>query len=83
MMSSSNLPHISSISFGDDGVEIVYAEPRDVDGLKETGVLQTRIVMCRASLVEAELTELLEDAATLLDAILIIARNPTAGTFGR
>lgn len=80
---NNNLPHIQSINFGDNGVEIVYAEPRDIENLEKTGILRTRVVMCPARLVEDEITELIDDASHLLDKVLLHERNPETTTFRR
>ena len=80
---NNNLPHIQSINFGENGVEIVYAEPADIEAMDKTGILRTRIVMCPARLVQEELAELIDDAAHLLDKILLSERNPETTTFRR
>lgn len=81
---NNNEAHIQSITFGDNGIEIVYAEPRDIENLEATGgILRTRVVLCPARYVEEELGELIDDASQLLDKILLIERTPSAGSFRR
>ena len=77
---NNNMPHISSITFGDGGVEIAYAEPRDIETMESTGILRTRVIMVPIRLVESELDELIDAASDLLDKALIHERNPKATT---
>lgn len=73
-----NQPQISQITFGDDGVEIVYCEPRDIEVLNKTGILNTRYKQIPASLIQDEIAELVETVGDMIDRAAIAERNPDA-----
>lgn len=83
MADINNQPMIQSVTFHDNGVEIVYAEPQDVERLGDSGILRTRVVMCPPHLVEDELRDATEALVDLLDKILIVERNPQPPTARR
>lgn len=72
-----NLPRINSITFVDGAVEVVYAEPRDVEAYQASGILRTRVVTCPVREVEEEMGDLMDSCIQLLDKIALLERNPS------
>ena len=82
-MAEVNEPAIQSITFHEGTVEIVYADPKDIENLRELGILRTRVILSPINLCEDEFRDLQEAAIELLDKILVIERNPTPPAFRR
>lgn len=63
-----NLPLIQQITFGESGVEIVYAEPRDREILEKTGVMNTKVKSIPHRYIQDEILDLIDSAIQVLDA---------------
>lgn len=63
-----NLPLIQQITFGEGGVEIVYAEPRDREILEKTGVMNTKVKNIPHRYIQDEIVDLIDSAVQVLDA---------------
>lgn len=70
---------VQSISFDAEGVEIVWGEERD---LLDNGLRVFKTALVPRSLVEDEMSELVDAAEALVDAIGVIKRAPE-NTFKR
>lgn len=67
-ISPDNLPLIQQITFGEAGVEIVYAEPHDREVLEKTGVMNTRVKNIPHRYIQDEIGDLIDSAIQVLDA---------------
>ena len=67
-----NDPIVNSIVFGDRMIEISYQEPRD----QTAQVMMVRTLAIDNLAVPDEMGELLDAVRQLLDAALVLARNP-------
>lgn len=75
-MQSDNAPLIQQIVFHGDGIEIVYAEPRDVENAAQTNIVRTRVVAAPSHGLEQEIGELVEAGQSLIDRIAFLERRP-------
>lgn len=63
---------VTSVSFGDDTVEVTYAERREQS--EQVGVLRSMLIA--RELVEDEVEELLDAARAIVDRGWVAIRNP-------
>lgn len=75
-MGADNTVLIQQINFNGDSIEVVYAEPRDIENAGKTGVVRTRIVAAPHAGLEPEIEELVEAAKEVVERIAVLERAP-------